>query len=139
MRNRTWALALLAGASLGAEVHEFKPTVYYRTFNSTNPVALRLKPGDRVVTKTLDAAGGDENGVKRHPVMGNPLTGPFIIEGAEPGDALLVILNRVRLNRNWGWTSYRLGPFSVTPGYAERFYPNHYKQDLVQQGRDNLV
>ena len=39
----------------------------------------------------------------------NPLTGPFYIEGAEAGDALVVKLRKVRLNRNWGYTAYRLG------------------------------
>jgi acetamidase/formamidase len=139
MCNRALILTVLAAASARAEVHQFAQKVYYRTFNSSNPIALRIKAGDTVVTKTLDAAGGDEHGVKRHSVMGNPLTGPFYVEGAEPGDALLVTLNKVRLNRNWGWTSYRLGHFSVTPAYAEHLYPNHYKKDLVQPGRDNLV
>jgi len=131
--------AIIAAVSANAEVHRFTPEAYYRTFNATNPVALRIKPGDTVVTKTLDAAGGDEKGVMRHKVFGNPLTGPFYVEGAEPGDALVVTLNKVRLNRNWGWTSYRLGLFSVTANYAERIYPNRYKKDLVQPGRDNLI
>jgi acetamidase/formamidase len=32
---------------------------------------------------------------------GNPQTGPFYIEGAMPGDTLVVHLVRVRLNRDW--------------------------------------
>ena len=36
---------------------------------------------------------------------GNPLTGPFYIDNAEPGDAILVHLRKVRLNRNWGSTA----------------------------------
>jgi acetamidase/formamidase len=132
-------LAVAAVASVRAEVHHFAPGAFYRTFSSSNPVALRIRPGDTVVTRTLDAAGGDEKGVLRHKVFGNPLTGPFYIEGAEPGDALLVTLNKVRLNRNWGWTSYRLGLFSMMPSYIEKAYPNHYKKDLVQPGRDNMV
>jgi amidase len=137
--NRIMLLAALATAGLRAEVHHFVPQVYYRTFASSNPPGLRIKPGDTVVTKTLDAGGGDEKGVRRHSVFGNPLTGPFYIEGAEEGDALIVTLNKVRLNRNWGWTNYRLGLFSLLPSYIEKAYPNHYKVDLVQPGHDNLV
>lgn len=140
MRTK-WRLmfALFAATAVRAEVHQFMPRVYYRTFSTANPLALRIKPGDTVVTKTLDAGGSDEKSVRRHSVFGNPLIGPFYIEGAEPGDALIVTLNRVRLNRNWGWTSYRLGLFSLMPSYIEKAYPNHYKKDLVQPGRDNLV
>ena len=39
-----------------------------------------------VATKTLDSAGLDEKDVKRSEPF-NPLTGPFFVEGAEPGDA----------------------------------------------------
>lgn len=42
-----------------------------------------------------DAGGTDENSV-RHSLGGNPLTGPFFIEGAIPGDTLVIKLNRVR-------------------------------------------
>jgi acetamidase/formamidase len=70
---------------------------------------------------------------------GNPLTGPFYIDGAEPGDAILVHLRKVRLNRNWGSTTYRLGLFSLTPDAVEGLYANHYKSDLVRKGRDNLL
>jgi acetamidase/formamidase len=133
------ALILCAAAVLHAETHQFAPKLYYRAFSATNPVALRIKPGDTVITKTLDAGGGDENGVRRHETFGNPLTGPICVEGAEPGDALEVILKKVRLNRNWGWTSYRLGLFSLMPSSIERLYSNHYKDNLVQPGRDYLV
>lgn len=137
--NWRFLLVIVLVAIVHSEVHRYAPGVYYRTFSASNPVGLRIKPGDTVVTRTLDAGGGDEKGVLRHKVFGNPLTGPFYIEGAEPGDALLVTLNKVRLNRNWGWTSYRLGLFSLMPSYIERAYPNHYKRDLVHQGSDNRV
>ena len=42
--------------------------------------------------------------------------GPFYIEEAERGDALEVHLDKVRLNRNWGYTSYRLSPETLGPG-----------------------
>jgi amidase len=132
-------VALLAASMLNAEVHHIVPQEYYQTFSALNHPVLHVRPGDMIVTKTLDAAGGDDKGVKRHKVFGNPLTGPFYVEGAEPGDALIVTLNKVRLNRNWGWTSYRLGLFSLQKSSIERTYPNRYKAGLVQSGHDNLV
>ena len=48
-------------------------------------------------------------------------------------------LRKVRLNRNWGYSAYRLAPFSVSPEFVESMYPNHYKSDLVRKGRDNIV
>lgn len=131
-------LAVLAAVSLCAETRTAVPDKYYRTFSHTNPVFLRIKPGDVVVTKTLDSGGqNDKNAAVGEP--GNPLTGPFYIEGAEQGDAIVVHLRKVRLNRNWGYTAYRLGAASVTPESIESTYPNHYKADLVRKGRDNIL
>ena len=127
----------LAGAAF-AETRQAVPEHYYNTFSHTNPVFLRIHEGDIVATKTLDSGGMDDHGQSRA-TGGNPLTGPFYIEFAQPGDAIRVHLRKVRLNRNWGSTSYRLGPFSVLPEYVESFYPNHYKADLVRKGRDNLL
>src|SRR6201996_5727017 len=73
----------------GSETHEFVPTVFSRSWSPANAPVLRVKPGDTIHTTTVDAGGQDENGVRR--VMGgNPETGPFYIEGAQPGDTLVV-------------------------------------------------
>ncbi len=127
-------LAAFASASLFAQV----PDQYYRTFAHGNPVFLRIKPGQVISTKTLDSGGKNFRGEQSSP-GGNPLTGPFYIEGAEAGDAILVKLRRVRLNRNWGSTAYRLGLYSLTPEYVETIYPNHFKMDLVTKGRDSQM
>ena len=132
-------VCFLAVASLAyPETRKAVPDRYYNTFSHTNPVFLRINQGDTVVTKTLDSGGMDDHGQFRAP-GGNPLTGPFYIEGAEPGDAILVLLRKVRLNRNWGSTAYRLAPFSVLPEFVESLYPNHYKPDVVRKGRDNVL
>jgi acetamidase/formamidase len=130
---------ILAAAALSAETHQVVAEKYYRTFSRAHPVLKRIKPGDVVSTKTLDSGGQDFAGVHRHPEPGNPLTGPFYIEGAEPGDSIHVKLTRVRLNRNWGYSGYRLGLFSLDPGTIERLYSTHYKMDLVRKGTDSLV
>jgi acetamidase/formamidase len=92
-----------------------------------------------VITKTIDSAGKDYKDVQRHPDPGNPLTGPFYIEGAEPGDAILVRFQKMRLNRSWGYSSYRLGLFSLTPEYVEHLFPAAYKPDIVRKGSSNYV
>ena len=132
------AAALLCVVAMNAETHRIDPQTYYHTFSRTNPPAARIRPGDVVITKTLDSGGQDEKGVKRSEGV-NPLTGPFSVEGAEPGDALLVHFRRVRLNRNWGFSAWRLGLFSLMPEYVEKVYSNDYKADLVRKGSSTLV
>src|SRR5262249_38405129 len=109
------ALLSIALSTLAhAETHRLVADRYYRTFSHQNPVLKRIKPGDVVVTKTVDSSGRDDKGVVRHPDPGNPLTGPFYIEGAQPGDAIQVRFQKMRLNRDWGYSGFRLGLFSLT-------------------------
>ena len=132
-------IGLLAVALVAAgDTHTVAPTRYYRTFSRLHPVLQRVKPGDRVVTKTLDSGGQDERGVTRSEPF-NPLTGPFFVEGAEPGDALVVRIKALKMNRDWGWSAYRLGLFAITPDDVEHVYSNQYKADLVRPGRSTLV
>ena len=138
MRVAIFVCIVSLGAVGFAETRQGVPDRYYNTFSHTNPVFLRINQGDVVVTKTVDSGGVDERGQARA-TGGNPLTGPFYIENAEPGDAILVRLRKVRLNRNTGYSAYRLAPFSVTPESVESMYPNHYKADLVRKGRDNIL
>lgn len=71
---------------------------------SHEPV-LRVRPGDTVRTSTVDTWGYDSVGRLATPsVRGNWLTGPFFIEGAAPGDTLLVRLDHLWPNRPSGFT-----------------------------------
>ena len=126
------------GTVSAGEIQQVVATTYYNTFSRAHPVLQRVRPGDTVVTKTLDAGGQDEKDVRRGQ-PGNPLTGPFYVEGAEPDDAIIVRFTKVRLNRRWGFTAYRLGLFSLTPESVEGLYPNRYKDDLIRPGRSNLI
>jgi amidase len=80
----------------------FAPKTYSRLYSSALAPALNLLPGDTVVTKTVDASGTDENS-KSVTWGGNPLVGPFYVEGAFPGDTLVVKLKSVRTNRGWAF------------------------------------
>jgi hypothetical protein len=67
---------------------------YYTTIGSHEPV-LRIVDGDTIITTTVDASGRDERGEQVTP-GGNPQTGPFYVEGAQPGDTLEVRLSASR-------------------------------------------
>jgi len=121
-----------------ATTHEVVAETYYRTFSRANAILATIAPGDTVRTRTLDAGGQDFDDARRSE-PGNPLTGSFYIQGAEPGDALAVRFDRVRCNRNWGWSSYRLGLSALLPETIEGLYSSRYKADLIRPGRDNIV
>lgn len=96
--------------------HHFQPAHYHNTLGSHEPV-LRIADGDTVVTTTVDARGRDASGEVITP-RGNPQTGPFYVEGAEPGDALAVHLNHLMPNRDFGWSAVVVAPNVVDPGYV---------------------
>ena len=95
--------------------HEFTPTVYYRTLGP-HPAVLRVAPGDTVSTTTVDARGHDHDD-RQVCDPGNPMTGPFAVEGARPGDTLAVTFERVTPNRVLGLTSPRIAAGVLEPGY----------------------
>ena len=100
----------------GAETHRFVPTTFYNTFSFAHPPALRIKPGDTVITVTADAGGIDAND-RRVASAPNPQTGPFYIDGAEPGDTLVVTLNRIEPNRDTARSATLLAPYAVDPAF----------------------
>jgi acetamidase/formamidase len=85
---------LLASALAGAETHRFKASVGHPTFARRDPV-LTVRPGDVLESETLwgewyEKEGGEWPGE----------VGPIAIEGAEPGDTLVVEILKVRPNRD---------------------------------------
>ena len=109
-------VSLLATAPIaGADTLRLMPDKYFNTYSFAHPPALRIKSGDRVVTKTIDAAGTDWNG-KSVASGPNPQTGPFYVEGAEPGDMLVVTVEKIDTNRAMAYSSSLLAPYAVDPG-----------------------
>ncbi|MDR7418807.1 MAG: acetamidase/formamidase family protein [Armatimonadota bacterium] len=96
--------------------HRFHPTHYHNTIGSHEPV-LRIASGDTVVTTTVDAYGQDAAGRPVTP-RGNPMTGPFHVESAGPGDTLVVVLDRLTPSRDVGFTATVVAPNAVDPEYA---------------------
>lgn len=95
--------------------HKFTPDHYHTTIGPHEP-ALRIAPGDSVSTSTVDARGRDADN-EQVTDRGNPMTGPFYVEGAEPGDTLVVRFDRVYPNRTQGWTRLVIAPNVLEPGY----------------------
>ncbi len=97
--NSTWTAERPAAPGGSATSHEFVPKVYYNHFSGLIEPVLHINPGDTVHTTTVDAGGADAHGA-HVTAGGNPLTGPFYVEGAWPGDMLVIKLKRVRLSRD---------------------------------------
>jgi amidase len=94
----------------------FQPTHYHTAIGSHEPV-LRIGDGATVITTTVDAFGKGASDTPLTP-RGNPQTGPFYIEGAEPGDTLVVQLDRIRPNRATGYAGSVVAPNVVEPAYV---------------------
>jgi acetamidase/formamidase len=127
----TWTARREAKRPDRPQVHAFEPTEFHRVFSDAIPPVLRIFPGDTVKTWTVDAGGVDSKGVRRSQ-GGNPETGPFYVEGALPGDTLVVKLTSVRLNRDSAISSGRIASSALTPGYVERTkYEDNFDSDWV--------
>ena len=96
--------------------HRFNPTRFFNAIGTTAP-ALEISDGDTVVTSTLDAWGYDGRG-KQLADRPNPMTGPFYVKDAEPGDALGVVIDRMTPNRSDGWTFSIVAQNVVDPASA---------------------
>lgn len=112
--------------------HHLDDTQPHAFWDNSYPARLRIQPGDTVVFETLEASAGQVSPDSPSEVVGNlnfdfihPLTGPVYVEGAEPGDALVVDIVSIK-HKGWGWNA-------VIPGFgllAEDFakpYLHHYK------------
>jgi acetamidase/formamidase len=86
------------------------PEQYSYTFGGREPVA-KLRPGDLLQVYTEDCFGGAVQSVDvlpsqvcKLPLL-NPVTGPFYVEGAEPGDTLALHVVSITPARDWAVSS----------------------------------
>lgn len=104
------------------------------------PPALRVAPGDTVELAVQDASGGQIGPQDGTEAVGrldfatvNPCTGPVYVEGAEPGDELVVTILDIATD-DWGWTAN-------IPGFgllADDFPEPHLLISAVAGGRVRL-
>ena len=94
--------------------YEVKPAELKYTYAASYTPVARRKPGDSLETNTEDCFGnaiqkpGDTLSMSKGD---NPLTGPFYVEGAEPGDTLAVKILELKVDSNQG-----LG--ALAPGFG---------------------
>jgi acetamidase/formamidase len=83
-----------------------QPGEYQYVFGPFAEPIARVKPGETVAIHTIDAFGDRLVSESQQPssILGpylNPQTGPLYIEGAEPGDTLLVKIESIEATRDW--------------------------------------
>ncbi len=91
------------------EIREYRPSreQYVYTFGGAAP-AFRVRPGEVLRLWSDDAFGGtlrtvdDLSSARSDPDLVNPQTGPFYVDGAEPGDTLVLHLVDLEPARDWG-------------------------------------
>ena len=91
----------------------YHPECYHNNFGPYAP-ALTVDDGDTLATTTLDSRGRDCT-MAFLAGSPNPLTGPFFVRGAEPGDTLAVDILSIRPNRAYGYCSNTLAAHVVEP------------------------
>ena len=132
--SSTWR-AVRYRAPSTARRFEFAPNRYERELRVTPSPALRIYPGDTVHTTTVDAGGWGRGafGARDNKMTtgGNPLTGPFVVEGVVPGDVLIIRLHRVRLNRDWAFSGTSLIDDAVEPSYAANVKRSEFDNKLT--------
>ena len=104
------------------------------------PPAVRVAPGDTIELDVQDASGGQigpQDGVDAVGRLDfaavNPCTGPVFVEGADPGDELVVTILDIA-TEGWGWTAN-------IPGFgllAEDFPDPYLQISTVADGRVRL-
>jgi amidase len=107
-----------AAKPAAAASHDYDPQVFTNFYSPLLKPVMRLFPGDTVKTRTLDSRGHDRDGKPRAP-RGNPLIGPFYVEGAMPGDTLVVHLDRVRTNRDAAYQTNLIANTALEAGYLK--------------------
>jgi amidase len=113
----TWTLTRPAARPPSPKLWSYEPKYFYGTYSAAEPPALRIFPGDTVNTRTIDQNGRDAT-APRHGTGGDVNTGPFYIEGALPGDTLVVKILKLRPNRPTARQGSRFNQYAVTQAYA---------------------
>ena len=92
--------------------------------NSIEPI-LSVSPGQTIEVQTIDSSGGQLSANSTLADLGtlsfeqiNPVTGPILIEGAEPGDGVAITFLDFKPS-GWGWTANIPGFGLLTDQFPE--------------------
>jgi amidase len=105
-------------ASQGTVHYELKMNELKYDFGVFPPVA-KLRPGETLETTTVDSDGKETEAAGFKVYGFNALTGPFYIEGAEPGDTLAIKFVSVEVNADQGYGD-------IDPAFGGAINSNHY-------------
>ena len=94
----------------------YEPTTFQAYYYAGNKPGIHIFPGDIVHTWSVDSNGVDKNN-KRLALGGNANIGPIYVEGALPGDTLVVHLIKIEPNRKTARQGSRIQQFGVLPAY----------------------
>jgi len=130
----TWNLMSSMPAPATPKTYDYDPKYFYGTYSAAEPPALHIFAGDTVRTRTYDGQGPDAHAI-RHGTGGDVNTGPFYVEGALPGDTLVVHIVKLRANKLLGRQGSRFNQHAVTQAYAlsAKYDPNfngNWQQDI---------
>ncbi len=117
--------------------HRFVPETYHTAIGAHDPV-LHVASGDTITTTTVDAGGSDATGQPVTP-GGNPQTGPFYVESAEPGDTLAVTFDKLAPNRKIGFTSGVIAANVLDLGYRPEFDDDRNRLEWEIDFEDNTA
>lgn len=114
-------------------------------WDNIHPARIRIEPGDTVVFETLEASANQVTADATSEALRtlsfdpiHPLTGPVYVEGAQPGDALVVEVVSLD-HKGWGWNAVIPGFGLLADDFGEP-YLHHYRlvQDMCYF-RDDIV
>ena len=111
----SWTLTRGAVAPAGHKTYDYEPVSYYGVYSAKEPPVLHIFPGDTVNTRTMDSAR--DASIPRHGNGGDVNVGPFYVEGALPGDTLVVKLIKIKPNKTVGRQGSRFNQYAVTQAY----------------------
>ncbi len=112
---------LWSSSAFSQKTHHFKPSKYYYTYDARHEPVLKLKPGDTLITTTRDAFSNKISSADQraseivHLPKVNDQTGPFYVEGAQPGDTLVLHFVKIRPHRDYAVSTHLPG-FGVLTG-----------------------
>jgi len=111
---------------------------HYGWDNGLEPV-MRISPGDEIEFGIVDASGGQLTARSTAEDVGaldfgrvNPVTGPVYVDGAHPGDALIVDLIGFE-GSGWGWTALIPGFGLLADEFTEPYlHISRYTESMVE-------
>jgi len=112
----TWKLTRELMVPAKAREINYEPKTFQAYYYAGNKPDIHIFPGDIVHTWAPDSAGMDKN-MKRVALGGDANIGPIYVEGALPGDTLVVHLIKIAPNRPTARQGSRIQQYAVMPAY----------------------